>query len=170
MVRINVQPTPSPTGRPAAQRVSPATQRRRTLPCASYLQRKRLSAMGALPYSAWAERALSYISAFSECVRVASQRRPNPDRFSADPFHALQTFPNAAGCTPWERRTAWIYPYAIYNEVPSRPRFPAATKRPAPTARAAAAPAPPAGQLARGRRSGYGATQVGRGSARNRRP
>lgn len=112
-----------------------------------------------------------HISAYQR-LRNASARRasggPNPDRLSADPYHALQTFPNAAGCTPWERRTAWIYPYAIYNEVPSRPQ--AATKRPAPTARAAAAPAPSAGQIARGRRSGYGATQAGRCSARNRCP
>ena len=75
-VRINVPPTPSPTGMPAAQRASPATQRRRTLPCASYLQRKRLSAMDTLHYSARAERALSYISAFGMRPRCEPAAAP----------------------------------------------------------------------------------------------
>ena len=95
-VRINVPPTPSPTGMPAAQRVSPATQRRRTLPCASCLQRKRLSAMGTLHYSAWAERALSYISAFGmrpRCEPAAAPTRTASLRIPIVPCRPSPTPP-----------------------------------------------------------------------------
>ena len=94
---------------------------------------------------------------------------PNPDRLSAAPYHALQTFPNAAderlGSVVLHGYIRTPYTMRCRQGRGSRLRRSALRQKHAPQLRLRRLP-----DSLRGRRSGYGATQAGRGSARNRRP
>ena len=93
--------------------------------------------------------------------RIVAQRVTDPSDIPVMDTSDAPVVGNRDGGRMIVELSAWIYPYAVYNDVPPGSAVPGCDE---------VSPAPSARRFARGNRSGYGVTHAGRGFARNRRP